>query len=171
MRGDYSCTRSRRRLFLGTPPLARGIQSRTVAKDKMIGTTPACAGNTRSQYPWGALTWEHPRLRGEYLPVHGSEPPGSGTPPLARGIHVWPTDRRQAYGNTPACAGNTIQHTSYITQIWEHPRLRGEYRAARRALISSCGPPPLARGIPIGNRPGNVETRTTPPRLRGEYIC
>ena len=87
LRGEYRLCHCGRWIYLGSPPLARGIppQSMNILQDR--GITPACAGNTVFKSIAVARSWDHPRLRGEYVRVTCQSPGRKGSPPLARGIH------------------------------------------------------------------------------------
>ena len=46
LRGEYIVVTNKRNIFLGSPPLARGIHSFLRNENQTAGITPACAGNT-----------------------------------------------------------------------------------------------------------------------------
>ena len=113
----------------------------------------------------------------------------SGITPLARGIQSVMLEPSPPRRITPACAGNTCFCFAYITQFWDHPRLRGEYSCLRPLCRKCKGSPPLARGIPHHFYLCLILNRITPacagnthmeklclfrledhPRLRGEYL-
>ncbi len=112
-----------------------------------VGITPACAGNTEINLALSSPSWDHPRLRGEYILPDYSNVEDQGSPPLARGILFYDAVESFATGITPACAGNTclLEHT-FLHQ-WDHPRLRGEYPFDAPTTKPDPGSPPLARGI------------------------
>ena len=66
LRGEYRRSRLSKRLQRGSPPLARGIPIKTETMCSQSRITPACAGNTESQFHCLAQHEDHPRLRGEY---------------------------------------------------------------------------------------------------------
>ena len=127
MRGEYSGLFALCGCPQGSPPLARGIHSYNQTYYRLLGITPACAGNTSRNFLYGHMSMDHPRLRGEYLSSILSLSLFVGSPPLARGIPHHSAAIHQRIGITPACAGNT----------------------SRKCCISRCveGSPPLARGI------------------------
>ena len=90
---------------------------------------------------------DHPRLRGEYVVANKILCPGEGSPPLARGIQLFPRLLDVLKGITPACAGNTDFLRVNFFKAWDHPRLRGEYLATKLLIMRNQGSPPLARGI------------------------
>ena len=128
-------------------------------------------------------------MRGEYLPEPLYIPNHQGSPPLARGVltdcFLWHPRK----GITPACAGSTQTFHRGLKWRKDHPRLRGEYRNARRVAVGSLGSPPLARGVQRTQTSYILSKRITPacagstlhpwlalgcmwdhPRLRGEYF-
>ena len=132
---------------MGSPPLARGIRHIITCCGCGNGITPACAGNTPEDETSGLPFKDHPRLRGEYIPVLAPPPPAKGSPPLARGILGRNFEIRLLIRITPACAGNTHPVPSFIRRLWDHPRLRGEYVFDNLQEFTEQGSPPLARGI------------------------
>ena len=67
LRGEYAGSKTRSGYRLGSPPLARGIRTDGRLPGRWNGITPACAGNTISSSYGIISSWDHPRLRGEYL--------------------------------------------------------------------------------------------------------
>ena len=91
------------------------------------GITPARAGNTNSPDRGNRPERDHPRSRGEYSVVAFNKEDGTGSPPLARGIHYLFIQIKRDEGITPARAGNTVE-SRYWSHIYrDHPRSRGEY--------------------------------------------
>ena len=72
----------------GTPPHVRGIPVRLFRRLLACRTTPAYAGNTEVPFYCRAWSEDHPRLRGEYTAAILYTVRKTGTPPLARGIHL-----------------------------------------------------------------------------------
>ena len=85
-RGEYKLRWLRLVRQGGSSPLSRGIPAVTAAQNPTFRIIPALAGNTSSQSARAATPSDHPRSRGEYLPVEdvGDSPEGSS--PLSRGI-------------------------------------------------------------------------------------
>ena len=147
LRGEYNRTTCNRKYHIGSPPLARGILNRERIGQRRGGITPACAGNTCAHHSRSDCTWDHPRLRGEYSPKCIPDHIQTGSPPLARGILPDRAGQAISPGITPACAGNTLKFTDFITLYEDHPRLRGEYQETGEKYYRYEGSPPLARGI------------------------
>ena len=188
MRGEYVHPIVCALLPLGSPPHARGILCRCRGCLDRFGITPACAGNTSSNYPLRGLLRDHPRMRGEYLNHNAHNCHIKGSPPHARGIpaEIQPPERMT--GITPACAGNTSFISLKSSSNRDHPRMRGEYIDNRTNEICIRGSPPHARGILYLSFSGTLSRGITPacagntpatapqqkpsrdhPRMRGEY--
>ena len=149
LRGEYGRLPVPLIVPVGSPPLARGIQSVMLEPSPPRRITPACAGNTHGRRLDVLVIGDHPRLRGEYIPVLAPPPPAKGSPPLARGIPPIDPYRTKGGRITPACAGNTTVVIFCKVYIRDHPRLRGEYCGIIKHIPLSLGSPPLARGIHI----------------------
>ena len=110
----------------GTSPRARGKPESRGHRVGLTRNIPACAGKTSCKTTSSLVNAEHPRVRGENLPVvcppHG--PPG--TSPRARGKRPSQTLLRIRNRNIPACAGKTCKCDQPHTVMAEHPRVRGE---------------------------------------------
>ncbi len=90
---------------MGPTPHAWGALGGVGVVRRLVGTNPACAGNTRTPRPGRAPRWDPPRMRGEHDPVHSHTAAQRGPAPRARGalsglISVW-----RGSGTSPACAG------------------------------------------------------------------
>ena len=187
LRGEQLTVPPRWAKRLGSPPLARGTDPVPPVKYVFIGITPACAGNSLGFGIAGTAIRDHPRLRGEQMPMHGYKDIYQGSPPLARGTAcAYPhgTKRRRI---TPACAGNSLRLYARIFSRRDHPRLRGEQSIMCCKSSARAGSPPLARGTEIWSAKSFISFRITPacagnsegasarawsggdhPRLRGE---
>ena len=90
------------------PPRARRIQLAKWADDEVVGTTSACAENTRVVgCPPGELR-NYLRVRGEYVASCRSLVPARELPPRARRIRKRSSELRCCSGTTSACAENTL---------------------------------------------------------------
>ena len=147
LRGEYIFSERGIATSTGSPPLARGIQRKSVFNYERAGITPACAGNTTSSLKKTAIPWDHPRLRGEYMLPSSETYVRLGSPPLARGIQRSRMIPRLKIRITPACAGNTKHIHLNMRHMRDHPRLRGEYMLPSSETYVRLGSPPLARGI------------------------
>ena len=66
LRGEYLKIAITQLTDKGSPPLTRGIPIYRVQLARVVGITPAYAGNTVLSSAQGAAQRDHPRLRGEY---------------------------------------------------------------------------------------------------------
>ena len=94
-------------VILGLPPHTRGIPIRRAGNHKLIGITPAYAGNTNFVQVSHKKDRDYPRIRGEYLPLLVPDFLISGLPPHTRGILTGKRFGKLTVGITPAYAGNT----------------------------------------------------------------
>ena len=116
---------------------------------KVLGITPAYAGNTFYTVIQIVFTWDHPRLRGEYRLVVILPLATGGSPPPTRGIQLNALIPYRHHRITPAYAGNTFQIFLLMKKFWDHPRLRGEYGNDMTSTGMDGGSPPPTRGIRI----------------------
>ena len=170
------------------PPHVRGRHTFVGLATKVVGFTPACAGNTTYHQIQATLPTVHPRMCGEYLVVRALPLRVTGSPPRARGILLPELQGPHGGRFTPACAGNTPAPIVIHTRSLVHPRVRGEYSESEKQVYDLIGSPPRARGILTRHRPGALAVGFTPacagntfpapfaiprctvhPRVRGEY--
>ena len=67
MRGVYCARAVRVRPATGSSPHARGLLVQDVAVQLSLRIIPACAGFTGGDPATGAVTQDHPRMRGVYI--------------------------------------------------------------------------------------------------------
>ena len=174
--------------FVGSSPLARGLQggNHNEREDRRI--IPARAGFT----PSGGTAWrprsDHPRSRGVYCPIRGWRSGTPGSSPLARGLRGCGHRGRRAARIIPARAGFTWASAATTARCRDHPRSRGVYPCTRRRSTARPGSSPLARGLPASphargkrlgiiparagftcRRPGSPRPAWDHPRSRGVY--
>ncbi len=150
----------------GPSPRARGADGAHVDVHFTSGTIPVCAGSSSSGSPARVRPWDHPRVRGEQIEsvvttttplgpssrARGAVPPGithhtkRGLSPRARGAEDRAHGMQRPPRTIPACAGSSSPRTGRSAERRDHPRVRGEQAAGRKALISALGPSPRARG-------------------------
>ena len=85
-------------------------------------------------------------MRGEQSSINRKSEFSMGSPPLARGTDIAIEGGSDAYGITPACAGNSGSSSSSASFGGDHPRLRGEQMDGMTEKMAGMGSPPLARG-------------------------
>ena len=188
MRGEYDVTDGTPTQIVGSPPLARGVLTSVARSLQWTRITPACAGSTNFSCKIAMKSWDHPRLRGEYVSLWMLCHLTTGSPPLARGVLHLTSILYRPSRITPACAGSTIWTMLAHIPLWDHPRLRGEYCGGMGNVMPWWGSPPLARGVLAVFDVVLPHSRITPacagstirihrcrevswdhPRLRGEY--
>ena len=89
LRGEHRAYALSRPCTSGSPPPTRGTPLLIMLYFKIMGITPAYAGNTSAKNSNILSNWDHPRLRGEHQngvnigqTRLGSPPPTRGTPSL-----------------------------------------------------------------------------------------
>ena len=147
MRGEYQSLATNYGATIGSPPHARGIQTREGWSVTYCGFTPACAGNTLFPRLRTLRIQVHPRMRGEYYNVTFILYHLNGSPPHARGILQIIRLLQLCIRFTPACAGNTTKSIMMVLLSQVHPRMRGEYKFLSVRSKWCKGSPPHARGI------------------------
>ena len=129
-----------------TPPLTRGRPTAGCRCRDQRGNTPAYAGKTLTHNADIKLAWKHPRLRGEDMFQSRSRRLQAETPPLTRGRPSCCTCSPGALRNTPAYAGKTVPGSATGSDLWKHPRLRGEDHHRAMDATGDQETPPLTRG-------------------------
>ena len=168
LRGVYAAQEDRARAQGGSSPLARGLRPRLHGDPLNDRIIPACAGFTAAHPVLPLLRADHPRLRGVYHSAADVAYDERGSSPLARGLHATLFSRYFRHRIIPACAGFTGRVDLPHVHVSDHPRLRGVYRGAARALqgrrriIPACAG---FTGVPdVGRHQAGDH-----PRLRGVY--
>ena len=89
----------------------RGKGNFHVVTHTKVGITPAYAGKRIAELQTPAVSWDHPRVCGEKVPITCVPKYALGSPPRVRGKVCWRERHRPVPGITPACAGkSSIQH-------------------------------------------------------------
>ena len=127
-RGVYAAALSSESNGSGSSPLARGLHGNMTRMRAVTGIIPARAGFTRQEPARHHRARDHPRSRGVYGTLSGTD---SGTPWII-----------------PARAGFTIPPIRKEPLQWDHPRSRGVYAIRRGGRSAVRGSSPLARGLP-----------------------
>ena len=126
----------------GSSPLTPGKRRRTRSRRSSPGLIPAHAGKTRPCDEGHALTWAHPRSRGENGDRAEAVAAAGGSSPLTRG--------KLLGGHSP--------HS--LSQA--HPRSRGENRSSSVVPFALAGSSPLTRGKPRPGRESSQASRLIP---------
>ena len=173
---------------MGSSPHTRGARRPPISQTVLAGIIPAYAGSTITAIWSPALTWDHPRIRGEHaaFAVPPIEVPGSS--PHTRGARSGRRRRCDVPGIIPAYAGSTPRQARATCWLPDHPRIRGEHPQYTVKLPPIHGSSPHTRGArgnyfsaAMGRRiiPAYAgSTRSAPilmtlladhPRIRGEH--
>ena len=190
MRGEQYLFFLKAQSLAGSPPLARGTAGHAAAVQRLVGITPACAGNSPFACALFGAFKDHPRLRGEQRPTRRIDGFMAGSPPLARGT-AFTTDeiimlsgitpacagnskciayKKVSLGITPACAGNSLFVLIGAYLARDHPRLRGEQYISPSQSTISLGSPPLARGTELVSTLAPLSYRITPACAGNRWI-
>ena len=107
VRGEYGGCETRHSLISELPPRARRIHQQSDSTADPIGTTSACAENTRGKRCDERFIGNYLRVRGEYKPYQYGGTGNPELPPRARRIRVTGGVDLNIIGTTSACAENT----------------------------------------------------------------
>ena len=173
----------------GSSPLTRGKPGARISGRAAVRLIPAHAGKTHGDVHRPALSWAHPRSRGENGCLPRSPSSGWGSSPLTRGKLDQGQDRRHRDGLIPAHAGKTKTALKPPDSWGAHPRSRGENSLRASEEQREEGSSPLTRGKLtsvsfrcgiVGLIPAHAGKTTTPfprsrnwwahPRSRGENL-
>ena len=130
MRGEHHCAVRDLHQGRGSSPHARGALLERLQRGGEDGIIPACAGSTSQRNPRGSCPWDHPRMRGEHSCSRSALVLTVGSSPHARGARGAWCRRWCRSGIIPACAGSTRSTRRPSPRRRDHPRMRGEHRAA-----------------------------------------
>ena len=162
MRGNYTRRYTRRLTYMGSPPRARELLVYTPFIAYVAGITPACAGITLFFNCDCVVTWDHPRVRGNYLSASALSLTFVGSPPRARELRLLSLQVFRFVGITPACAGITIAWIIHSLTQRDHPRVRGNYEFYNGLKVQVSGSPPRARELPLFDGINHCSTGITP---------
>ena len=113
-----------------------------------MGTTSACAENTRKGLLLRLRDGNYLRVRGEYGMVAALCSTTRELPPRARRIHIEFDLGKAPVGTTSACAENTALPLGMDRIYRNYLRVRGEYLSPRVWSSQRAELPPRARRIP-----------------------
>ena len=146
----------------GLSPRVRGKLPGKQRRAAIPGSIPACAGETTpgSLQPDGSEVY--PRVCG------GNPRPGAqtrrraGLSPRVRGKHQLRRATAAGRGSIPACAGETVRHSSRLLRPGVYPRVCGGNAVGTTAGHCRAGLSPRVRGKPITSRSVQLERRSIP---------
>ena len=172
----------------GSSPHTRGAPQEVSDDTESRGIIPAYAGSTAAQrYLFGAVG-DHPRIRGEHIPITDGGRGRDGSSPHTRGAQPLSPSLIIRARIIPAYAGSTTTSPPSSAPAADHPRIRGEHdasgiqgpfdagssphtRGARRRGLSPCG---VLGIIPAYAGSTGLKWLTSKltsdhPRIRGEH--
>ena len=150
--GFTSTATARTSLWMGSSPLARGLQVGRSGHRDDRGIIPARAGFTGTPHSLCGPVPDHPRSRGVYQFETPEKRLESGSSPLARGLRWGDRSDRTHRGIIPARAGFTAGPANTATTQADHPRSRGVYPCGPTGPRIMPGSSPLARGLRTRHR-------------------
>ncbi len=152
-----------------TSPLTRGKPTKDLYKQACHGNIPAHAGKTCVACSVIACSRKHPRSRGENCVNGKMKVKFLETSPLTRGKLSAILNTRTIRRNIPAHAGKTGSLVAGCSNVWKHPRSRGENIPCWHAICRYRETSPLTRGklATIVASRGRTQKH---PRSRGENI-
>ena len=127
VRGEYSGWSAGSALLRELPPRARRILRAWRLVTAALGTTSACAENTRLSIWVSRRCRNYLRVRGEYSWEFSTSVSKMELPPRARRILPHKNIVLINPGTTSACAENTAWVYASCGIIWNYLRVRGEY--------------------------------------------
>ena len=145
--GDYDAHAATISGHAGSPPRVRGLRSACSCAHRPHRITPACAGTTSRRAACVSLSWDHPRVCGDYAAVKGKIDNLVGSPPRVRGLLSASYAAVVGDRITPACAGTTPQMRPVPDPHGDHPRVCGDYPTRSPARMAAMGSPPRVRGL------------------------
>ena len=140
----------------------RGKGNFHVVTHTKVGITPAYAGKRIAELQTPAVSWDHPRVCGEKVPITCVPKYALGSPPRVRGKVCWRERHRPVPGITPACAGKSGRTSGLTRPARDHPRACGEKSTSTSMMNCGWGSPPRVRGKDGNQSTGQHRGRITP---------
>ncbi len=130
----------------GPSPRGRGNPFRAQQHRLSGGTIPAWAGEPRKSWKNLRFLGDHPRVGGGTCNRGITGRNDSGPSPRGRGNPFRAQQHRLSGGTIPAWAGEPRHGCFRHRSAWDHPRVGGGTRTARRKMRQPAGPSPRGRG-------------------------
>ena len=162
VRGEYEAAPVAEEAEVELPPRARRIPPHPHIHATSLGTTSACAENTRKPHRLEFPAWNYLRVRGEYNWPVSSVGLSVELPPRARRIRKTNTTNKDYAGTTSACAENTSFAPSQAF-------LRKELPPRARRIHTFIVAPPPPRGTTSACAE-NTKTSMVPKQYQGNYL-
>ena len=126
IRGEHEPSVFQSPTFLGSSPHTRGARFYGEPLQIAGGIIPAYAGSTQDRSDVPHLTPDHPRIRGEHVPVDVERGVSAGSSPHTRGAPLKPLRPFLILGIIPAYAGSTpSQVSTEMSPKGSSPHTRG----------------------------------------------
>ena len=133
----------------GSSPHTRGAQPAGAVAVAELGIIPAYAGSTGWRRRRGRSGRDHPRIRGEHVPIALIATALAGSSPHTRGAPAGVNQVAGRQGIIPAYAGSTPGRESRPAARTDHPRIRGEHEYCDPPQTPSPGSSPHTRGAQV----------------------
>ena len=146
MCGEHTCCVTAKSWAMGSSPHVRGALVTMPGMRSGRGIIPACAGSTRILLHKDDPVWDHPRMCGEHITPKKWTNLVPGSSPHVRGAHDSCSVISALLGIIPACAGSTPPRMTWVSEVWDHPRMCGEHDGVQAILTTDKGSSPHVRG-------------------------
>ncbi len=130
----------------GLSPHARGNQNCRPTSYASTGPIPACTGEPQGQCIGTSLAGAYPRMHGGTLDYYGDPMAMEGLSPHARGNPASACAASSFCGPIPACTGEPLTFSLYLSHVRAYPRMHGGTSAPDRIRLWIPGLSPHARG-------------------------
>ena len=117
----------------GLSPRVRGSHESQTVPVEGHGSIPACAGEPNTVGLPPDMIWVYPRVCGGAAGGDNTTTRIWGLSPRVRGSHTWRTERQEARGSIPACAGEPGVTLPGSSLLRVYPRVCGG------AVLFQCG--------------------------------
>ena len=148
IRGEHNGTSSSSCRACGSSPHTRGARAASRRRHRPRRIIPAYAGSTVPMALMATALADHPRIRGEHLPLAVWRALDDGSSPHTRGALAGFDADGGPERIIPAYAGSTCRARWRIGRRWDHPRIRGEHLNRIKNEMPSEGSSPHTRGAP-----------------------
>ena len=167
IRGEHGAGVGDAGVEVGSSPHTRGAHFSPIHGARAARIIPAYAGSTGWRRRRGRSGRDHPRIRGEHVPIAliatalagssphtrgarwrrtGRRPRRCGSSPHTRGAPAAPATTGGRCGIIPAYAGSTSSAALGWLSVGDHPRIRGEHIKSGFGAIKDGGSSPHTRG-------------------------
>ena len=132
--------------IIGSPPHTREPPKELTHKERVQRITPAYAGTTATLLINNQSARDHPRIRGNHRNFGANNYDILGSPPHTREPPQIQRRARRRYRITPAYAGTTRRINNALSDLQDHPRIRGNHKLSESELNNLTVDHPRIRG-------------------------